>query len=854
MNKAERKVNASGIQLAVPRVVGQPSSATAEFVMDAVLVLLGVFGVAGCSITAFSLPILPVETMLCTLLLSVLMAAVFHIRRYRFIFLFGLVLIFSAFVYLYRSEVRQGFLITVNRIIATYVKYSGFDIWGYEVTAKAAQYPLLCTAFVLCAVFILAYFLSWAVVAQHSFLLTFSATFPFLLGSLLFGITPKFYAILLLAVCWGTMIFMRLPSGDKQNFEKKHGSYRAGNNATAAKSGLTALPVILLCFALILTLFPQQTYRPAEGAGALRTKIIDNINKISLFNSNTMAGNSSHVDLRTTGSIRFTGDTMLQVKMAEQYPVYLKGFTGSVYDGFGWNVLPDSDYTEINKKLDGMSVLNLSEEFSSRITLPGTLQPNQFGIFVRNVKANRQCIYAPYNLITAPKDISGVKYVNDAAIQASTFLGVQDYSLYAYNLTGQSFAYRPSDVYLYAVGSNIPQGTNRQSYYRALNAYLTDQKQFATLNSAYLPGFYKSTVPTDLMNVLSGNKKSFIQAEQDYRLFLYDKYTQLPAGIREKVLELLIKQGMIRQYHSVNEMTAVVTGYLAKTCSYTLTPGKTPQGRDFTDYFLFENHKGYCVHFATAAVVMLRAMGVPARYAEGFIVTNDDYKNAQDGWADIRDNRAHAWVEIYQPGFGWQPMEATSGFSAVENTITDNNPQDYRSRNNLSESAPSSSTASSAVSSQTASSKAPSALSSAAQSGVFSGKAAEPAPKGGASTAILTFLSIIALLAVLAGSAAFKRKIQLARRFELFGLEDTNQAAIGIYDYLQKLTCFGWEISGEISEEITDIALKARFSQHRISEEERKKMISHAKTKAWKIYEGSPRIKQLLLQYFYNLI
>jgi transglutaminase-like putative cysteine protease len=848
MNKAEKKVNPSGIQLTVPRIVEQPSSAAAAFFMDTVLVLLAVFGAVGCSVTAFNLPILPVATILCTLLLSVLMAAVFHIRRYRFLFLFGLVLIFSAFLYLLRNEVQQGFLITVNRIIDTYAKYSGFTIWGYEVTAKAAQYPLLCTVFVLCAVFILAYFLCWAVVAQHSFLLTFSATFPFLIGSLLFGITPQFYAILLLALCWGTMIFMRLPTGDKQNFEKKHGSYRTGNNAAAVKSGLASLPVILLCFALILTLFPRQTYQRAKGVGDAKMNIIDNINKISLFDNNTMAGNSSHVDLRSTDSIQFTGETLLEVKIAEKYPVYLKGFTGSIYDGFGWNMLPDSDYTKIKERLGGMSVLNLSGEFSHRIGLPGNLRPNLYGVFVRNVRANRQCIYAPYNLVTTPKDITGVKYVNDAAIQSDTIFGIQEYSLYAYNLTGQNISYSPSDIYLYAVGDNIPQGPERQNYYDELNAYLNIQKSYATLDPAYLPEFYKSTVPTELMNVLSGDKKSFIQAEQDYRLFLYDKYTQLPAGIREKVKNLLIKQGMIKQYRSVSEMAAEVTGYLAKTCSYTLTPGKTPEGRDFTDYFLFENRKGYCVHFATAAVVMLRAMGVPARYAEGFIVTNEDY--TQDGWAIIRDNRAHAWVEIYQPGFGWQPVEATSGFSVNERMIIDSNPQDYPFNNNLSESVPVSSAASGVVSSPVTSSEASSGLPSVAQSEVSSEKAAEPVPAKKPNTAFLTFLSIIAFLAVLMVAAVLKRKIVLARRSELFRLEDTNRAAIAIYDYLQKLIRFG----GENSEEITDIALKARFSQHRISEEELKTMISYVEITKWKIYEGAPRIKQLLLQYFYNLI
>lgn len=848
MNKSEIKVNDSGIQLSVSRIIVQPPSNAATFIMDTVLVLLAVFGILGCVVTAFNLPILPVETILCTLLLSVLMVAVFHIRRYRFIFLFVLVLLFSAFLYLFLSEVRQGFLITVNRIIDTYSKYSGFTMWGYEVTAKAAQHPLFCTMFVVCAVFILDYLLSWAIVTQHSFLFTFAAAFPFLVASLLFGITPQFYAILLLAACWGTMIFMRLPATDKSKLNKIHGSYHAGTNAAAVKSGLTSLPVILLCFALILTLFPQQTYQHAKGAGELRTKIIDNINNISLFNSNTLAGNSNHVDLRTTGSIHFTGETMLQVQMRERYPVYLKGFTGSIYDGFSWNMLPDRDYSEINQKMYGISPLNISGELSHRIGLPANLSPNLYSIFVRNIHANPRCIYAPYNLVTTPKDITGVKYVNDAAIQSATILGVQEYTLYAYNLTGQNITYQPSDIFLYALGDNIPQGSKRKKYNNTLNSYLNTQKAFATLNADYLPGFYKSTVPTDLLNVLSEEKKSFIQAEENYRLFLYDKYTQLPTGIRKKVQKLLKEQGMIKQYYSVSEIADAVTSYLARTCSYTLTPGKTPEGRDFTDYFLFENRKGYCVHFATAAVVMLRAMGVPARYAEGYIIANEDY--TKDGWAIIRDNRAHAWVEIYQPGFGWQPVEATSGFSVNETSIIDNNPEDYQFRNNLSKSVSSSSAVSSAVFSQAVSSEASSALSSAAQSGVSSEEITGSAPAKKPNTALRTFLFIIAFLAVLAGSAVLKRKIQLARRYKLFHLEDTNRAAIGVYEYLQKFVRFG----GENKEEITDIALRARFSQHRITEAELEKMISYAEMTKWKVYEGLPRFKQLLFQYYYNLM
>ena len=89
-----------------------------------------------------------------------------------------------------------------------------------------------------------------------------------------------------------------------------------------------------------------------------------------------------------------------------------------------------------------------------------------------------------------------------------------------------------------------------------------------------------------------------------------------------------------------------------------------PAGTDPIDYFMNTSGEGYCVHFASAATLMLQAMGIPARFASGYVVFPKDFKKTDDGYtAVVADNRAHAWVEVYVEGFGWVPYEATPGFS-----------------------------------------------------------------------------------------------------------------------------------------------------------------------------------------------
>ena len=77
-------------------------------------------------------------------------------------------------------------------------------------------------------------------------------------------------------------------------------------------------------------------------------------------------------------------------------------------------------------------------------------------------------------------------------------------------------------------------------------------------------------------------------------------------------------------------------------------------------HFVAEGKRGYCQHFAGAMALMLRFLGIPARVAAGF--TSGKWEDG--GWT-VTDHNAHAWVEVWFPGYGWLAFDPTPGRGAL---------------------------------------------------------------------------------------------------------------------------------------------------------------------------------------------
>ncbi|HEX5392673.1 MAG TPA: DUF3488 and transglutaminase-like domain-containing protein [Rhodocyclaceae bacterium] len=99
---------------------------------------------------------------------------------------------------------------------------------------------------------------------------------------------------------------------------------------------------------------------------------------------------------------------------------------------------------------------------------------------------------------------------------------------------------------------------------------------------------------------------------------------------------------------------------------YTLTPPLL--GKDSVDEFLFATQRGFCEHYASAFVFVMRAAGIPARVVTGY---QGGEINPVDGYLEVRQSDAHAWAEVWLKDKGWQRVDPTAAVapSRVENNL-----------------------------------------------------------------------------------------------------------------------------------------------------------------------------------------
>lgn len=142
-------------------------------------------------------------------------------------------------------------------------------------------------------------------------------------------------------------------------------------------------------------------------------------------------------------------------------------------------------------------------------------------------------------------------------------------------------------------------------------------------------------------------------AGTEYPKAVENRYLRVPDGTPERVARKA--REMTADATTAFEKAVAIEQWLETNKEYSLSVSKP--GGDVVDGFVFKMKRGYCVYYASAMTVMLRTVGVPARFAVGY---TPGEKQEDNEWL-IRGLHSHAWVEVFFPEVGWVPFDPTPG-------------------------------------------------------------------------------------------------------------------------------------------------------------------------------------------------
>ncbi len=178
-------------------------------------------------------------------------------------------------------------------------------------------------------------------------------------------------------------------------------------------------------------------------------------------------------------------------------------------------------------------------------------------------------------------------------------------------------------------------------------------------------------------SLTTASQKELREAGTDYPSWITARYLQLPDTITPRTIELA--ESIAANLENPYDVTQAVTDFLRTSLKYSDTVPGAPAGQEPIDWVLFEHKQAFCNYYASAEIVMLRSLGIPARMAVGYAegerssigsidsipTLGPDGQNIpldiqiEGDIFTVRHKDAHAWPEVYFPNFGWVEFEPT---------------------------------------------------------------------------------------------------------------------------------------------------------------------------------------------------
>ncbi len=798
----------------------------------------------------------------------------------------------SAFVYLFAlykkmASVSLGFKYVYNIIYSvsfhTEIKY-------YKGLNKALESDSV-TTFVFFYVWLLAIIVYFFTISRPNPILPLLITFPVIEIGLYNGIElPVFrgmavvaYWLSLLAMC---TIDVGEYSGGQSGFVRKNNLFfpkRHMKLKVTEKCGAFIMASILAVTAVTIGVLKVTNYKRSDEIQQMRKDLSEAANSFSVDNlaeslanissalgfdikyDNHKLGNFDHI------SYKNVTDLTVEVAYKPDVAIYLKDYAGAVYNNNEWNELPDETYNDERYTNCEKYGINPQEFADTLLDIASAEAINPNAILIKSHLKNKK-LFVPYCF-----ENPGTFDFNKDNILISKENNISDFA-YKFNPMTAEKAAQYNEMLSRTI---IPFDSISDDKWK------NNIKDF--FNSKGLTEYVDSIcLDYDISIIdpnLSSNGKAFMALllEMDYRSFVYDNYLQVPdtdamKEVRNAYSDILDNADISTAQNQISVLNAI-RDKISSESIYSLRPGKTPANRDFVNYFLLENHKGYCTHFATSGVILARMAGIPARFATGYVLVGDDFtvknRNSSGLYSiDVKDNRSHAWAEVYISGFGWLPFEFTAGYN---NFSINTQPVQTTAATTTTTITETTTKASSPTTASHSKKKTSSTLNTTTT-------AASTNPTGGGTTknpphippAVLELIRWFLIAALAVAGVLLRRYVILRIRKNRFSGGKRSDRVAYIYAHAEKLltyknienssrkyTNFAEDVENSLGgiyfnngsfSEMTQIALRSQFSNSKPTNEEIEFCKNTVNSIANKIYQKSGFFEKLYIKYIKTMI
>ena len=582
-----------------------------------------------------------------------------------------------AMFYAYKNitKLSLGFKFMYNTI---YHAAYRTEIEYYKFLRPSLEKDSVTTLFIVCA-WLIAVVVYYFTINRPNSVMPVLVTFPLMEVGLYNGIKmPIFWGVMVVAY-WLAILAMSNTdigeySGGNGGFVRKDNIFfpkRQMRLKVTEKCGAIVILTTVCAGALASGAIKLSHYKRSDEMNKKRIEIRDAVNSFSMDNlAESVSGLTTafgldfkyeNHHLGNVDRLRYKDTTDLVVAISGNVggAVYLKDYTGSLYEDNQWTDLPESAYSD-----------QVFEDFDKYGIAPQSF-PEYFGKFIDEDAAT-------YTLTIESNLKSGHRFEPYFTVEGDSLRYDKDKGVITTDSKSTTFRYRFMPMTNDQLAARLQLPVRNVFYSDAVMNYedrkmieeFCQDKELLSFDNYFSVDSEIPAAVNELYDYPDAIMSQLLQAE--YKEFVYANYLTIPDGTNMDEVYAHYKDILESPDNSAASRLEKLTAIREKMTSevtYSLDPGRTPSNRDFVNYFLLENKKGYCTHYATSGVILARMAGIPARYVTGYVIVGDDFNNDNlnsDGsyTINVKDNRCHAWTEVYLDGYGWVPFEFTAGYSS----------------------------------------------------------------------------------------------------------------------------------------------------------------------------------------------